>query len=317
MKLFISSCNYKEDEDVDSSGLVYRIPCVQFEKNGWKLATIKQLPNLTLKNIEAFCGSKPSVILIWMCGTYVLKNHAFLRRVKKKNFNIKMCWYIDDLHNNTKQRLGILNYFNLILNSYAYCFGMFYGSHLNTYWFPHYVNENLIKNIDFNLNPMPKIFLSGQITPHIYPARHKALLLANQDDRIYYLGHPGYKERNKHDYCGSRYYSLMNRFLAAFTCCARDDRPYIVSKFFEIIACGALLIAYDVHVKYQLKQLGFIENVNYISCNLDNIKEVFDYVLDPKNREKINYIRRNGFELSKKNSFLCKRVLDFCDYIDA
>ena len=56
MKLFISSCVYKENENVNGSGLLYRIPCNQFEKNGWKTASIMQLPILTLNNIEALFG---------------------------------------------------------------------------------------------------------------------------------------------------------------------------------------------------------------------------------------------------------------------
>lgn len=316
MKLFISSCVYKEDEDVNSSGLAYRIPCNQFEKNGWKTASIMQLPKLTLSNIEALVGSKPSTILIWLCGSYVSKNYAFLRRVKKYNLDIKLYWYIDDLHNNTKMRIELMQYFDLMLNSYAYCFGMFYDNAIKTYWFPHYVNEQLLEDISYNANPEPKILLSGQITESVYPARHKALCLSKNNENIYYLAHPGYNNQNRHQYCGKKYYTLINSYLAAFTCCAKDDRPYIVSKFFEIIASGSLLIAYDVNVKYELKQLGFIENVNYISCDLDNMQEVFEYVLNPNNREKIDTIRSNGFEFSKKNSFLCKRVKDFCEYID-
>jgi hypothetical protein len=317
MKLFISSCIYKENENLDSSSLVYRIPCVHFEKNGWKVASITQLPNLTLNNIEALFGSKPEAILIWLCGSYVSKNKAFLRRVKKYKFGIKMYWYIDDIHNNAKMRLGLLNYFDLVLNSYAYCFKMFYAINVKTYWFPHYVNESLLTEIAYNHCPIPKILLSGQVTEYIYPARHKALLIARDHSDIDYLNHPGYNDRNKHDYCGSKYYFLINRYLAAFTCCAKENRPYIVSKFFEIIACGTLLIAYDVHVKQELKELGFIENVNYIACTLENMQEVFDYVINENNRKKIDTIRRNGFELSKQNSFLCHRVSEFCEYIDA
>ena len=317
MKLFISSYNYEKDQNINNSNLVYRIPCVQFKNNGWKIATIDDLPFLSLDVIKSFCDSiTPSVILIWMCSSYILKNKKFLCNTKNSNVNIKLCWYIDDLHNNIKQRFSILKFFDVILNSYEYCFNKFYGSGYNTYWFPHYVNENLIKNIEFNNDPVPKIFLSGQITQHIYPARHKALIIAKNDERIYYLSHPGYKERNKHDYCGSKYYSLMNNFLAAFTCCARNDRPYIVSKFFEIIACGTLLIAYDEFVKEELRMLGFVENENYISCTMENMQDIFDYVLNPVNIENINVIRKNGFELSKKNSFLCNRVNNFCKFIE-
>ena len=316
MKLFISSYNYEENQNIDSSNLGYRIPCVQFKKNGWKTASITQLPSLTIGNIERLYGTKPTHILIWLCGSYVLKNYPFLRRAKKYNFGIKLYWYIDDLHNNTKIRVKLMNYFHLVLNSYAYCFGMFYGNTIKTYWFPHYVNESLLTEIAYNNNPTRKILLSGQITEHTYPARHKALILSKKHSYIHHLYHPGYSNRNKHHYCGSKYYSLINGFLAAFTCCAKKTRPYIVSKFFEIIACGTLLIAYDEHVKYELKELGFIDKVNYIACSLENMEEIFEYVMNPSNIKEINTIRRNGFELSKKNAYLCHRVKSFCEYIE-
>ena len=123
MKLFISSCNFKEDDNVDSSNLAYRIPCVQFEKNGWKTASITELPNLTIGNIERLCGFKPTHILVWMCSSYVLRNKAFFWRIRKYRMNIKTYWYIDDIHNNTKTRAHLFNYFDLILNSYATLLG--------------------------------------------------------------------------------------------------------------------------------------------------------------------------------------------------
>lgn len=317
MKLFISSCNFKENQNVDSSSLVYRIPCIQFEKNGWKIACITELPILTFGIIERIYGCRPTTILIWMCGSYVNRNKPFLWRIRKYKHNVKMYWYIDDIHNNTKTRANFFDYFDLVLNSYAYCFNMFYKSHIKTYWFPHYVNENLLKEITYNETPIQKIFLSGQVTESVYPARYKALLIAKDNKNIQCIGHPGYNDRNKHKYCGSKYYSLINTYLAAFTCCAKKERPYVVSKFFEIIASGALLIAYDEYVKQELNQLGFINKVNYISCTLENMQEVFDYVLEPCNQNEINTIRRNGFELSKKNAYLCNRVKNFCEYIEA
>ena len=316
MKLFISSYNFKENENVDSSSLVYRIPCVQFQNNGWKIASITELPSLTIGNIERLLGNKPTHILIWMCSTYLVRNNSFLWRIKKYKYNIKLFWYIDDIHNNTKIRANLFKYFDLILNSYAYCFNMFYKQDIKTYWFPHYVNESLLKQINYNPNPIEKILLSGQVTEYVYPARYKAFLIAKDNSKIDCIGHPGYNNRNKHDYCGSKYYSLINSYLAAFTCCAKKDRPYIVAKFFEIIASGTLLIAYDEHVKQYLNQLGFIDKVNYVSCTLENIQEVFDYVLDPCNREEIDTIRSNGFYLSKKNAYLCNRVKSFCEYIE-
>jgi hypothetical protein len=38
------------------------------------------------------------------------------------------------------------------------------------------------------------------------------------------------------------------------------------------------------------------DGVNYISCSLTNLEEKISYILNPDNLEKINEIRKNGYE---------------------
>jgi len=54
-------------------------------------------------------------------------------------------------------------------------------------------------------------------------------------------------------------------------------------------------------VKDGLKEMGFIDGENYISCNKDNLIEKIEWICDEKNRNEVDYIRRNGNELVKNN----------------
>jgi hypothetical protein len=116
-----------------------------------------------------------------------------------------------------------------------------------------------------------------------------------------------YRVQN-HKYIGHRYIKYINKYLVSVTCCSNERTPYIVSKFFEIPASGALLLAYDEHVKEPLKQLGFIDGENYLSANHDNIEERISFVTDPNNRSFINRIRWNGYQMIWQNHTLFHRA---------
>ena len=121
--------------------------------------------------------------------------------------------------------------------------------------------------------------------------------------------YPGYKNP-RHDVCGKKYIKLLSSYLACFTCCSTMDTPYLISKFFEIPGSGSLLVAYDEHVKDQLKELGFIDGCNYISVTQENFVKKLNYILDPQNRTKINTIRYNGYELIESRHLLSHRSND-------
>ena len=86
-----------------------------------------------------------------------------------------------------------------------------------------------------------------------------------------------------------------------------NNTPYIVNKFFEIPAAGCLLLAYDEYVQDALKEIGFIDMVNYISCDKQNIEEKIKYICNKDNLEEINKIRLNGFNLITNNHTIKNR----------
>lgn len=318
MKLLIVTCKFQYEKNPENlTELPYRIPNIQFENEGWKVLSIFDMPIITINNLLEKVGEIPTTILVWMNFNYLYNNSNFLKRNRKRH-GIKFCWYFDDLHANIKNKIKILSYIDVILNSYEYALRMYYPipDEKKTYWFPHYVNEMLLSEITFNSKPLHKILVSGNPALQFYPARNKIYSFTEKYKCIEILSHPGYKRTQYHNICGENYYKHLNKYLCCFTCCAIPQRPYIVAKFFEIISTGSLLLAFDVHVKSELKKLGFIEDVNYISCTMENMEEKINFIIDEQNKETIDKIRYNGFVLSNQH-YLKERVNKFTEYISA
>jgi hypothetical protein len=152
---------------------------------------------------------------------------------------------------------------------------------------PNSVNDDML--VGFNNNPINGVLLSGSCTKE-YPARKHMIKLSKKENRIFRLKY----SYGKH---GLNYTKHINRYICAFTCCLNSDIQYLVGKFFEIPSTGALLLAFDLYVKDFMKKLGFIDNVNYISCDIKNMDSKIKYILDPENRETIDKIRKNGQKL--------------------
>lgn len=173
-----------------------------------------------------------------------------------------------------------------ILSFYWYHYKKLYKiNKSNLFCFPRLAPNNSI--IEINNNPDMKILLSGSLSKQ-YPMRKYLKNLNHSSIKI--LTH-------KDNIRGEDYYKYINKFVCAFSCCSNKNTPYIVSKFFEIPATGTLLLAYDEFVREPLKELGFIDGVNYISCNKNNIIKKIEWICDIKNKEKVYKIRKNGQEL--------------------
>jgi hypothetical protein len=150
-----------------------------------------------------------------------------------------------------------------------------------------------IVNINLNINntPIMKVVLSGAISKQ-YPMRK----------HIRSLNHPSVKMISHADNIrGDDYYLFLNKHICAFSCCSNNSTPYIVNKFFEIPASGCLLLAYDEFIKEPLKEIGFIDGENYISCTKNNVAEKIEYICDENNIDIINKIRTCGYNLVKNN----------------
>ena len=110
------------------------------------------------------------------------------------------------------------------------------------------------------------------------------------------LPHPGY-QFVEHKFVGKMYINKLNQYIASVATCASSNYNYIIAKYFEVPASGALLFAYVDPVKDILKKYGFEDMVNMVTFNKDNLTDKIKYIVDPANREEIDKIRLNGYNL--------------------
>lgn len=304
----------------DNKNLLYTLPAKTFEENGWKILCYEDIfkieKDTLIEKIQTILNTTDDIknILFFRANTLITRYWEEI-----KNLRVFKIIYIDDMHNSREiyelRALGknFFDYFNLIIATYAYCFKKFFNIDSNKiYWFPHSFNE--LFNIEFNTNPINKILLSGCICD-AYPMRQKVLELETKYP-IDVLDHPKYCKNKLHDIIGKKFVSKINEYRFAFTCCSNPKTPYLIQKFFEIPASGALLIAFDKFIKPQLDELGFIDMVNFVSVNEDNLEEKILWVLDSNNFEQVEEIRLNGYNFVNSQHTHEIRATKFIQYLD-
>lgn len=162
-------------------------------------------------------------------------------------------------------------------------------------WIPHSASPDFM--LPYNRRPENSILLSGAINRY-YPLRQQMKALhARGSHSIAYHGHPGYGtgyDYENNQAIGGGYAKTINKYRAAFT----DSLTfrYVVAKYFEIPATGALLFA-DGAVSGPLRELGFVANRHYLPVSKETLEDRIEYVLDERNHEELDEIRRSGQEL--------------------
>ena len=61
-------------------------------------------------------------------------------------------------------------------------------------------------------------------------------------------------------------------------------------------------------LKDEFRKYGFIDNVNYIDVTFQNINDKVKFITNDKNKEKINSIRLNGYNLIKRHHLISNRM---------
>jgi hypothetical protein len=309
-KIFISNFNNNPDYQYDD--ITFKNYYKDFENNGW--LCVKNDEITKYENLENFLKANnytPSILYFCFCNTLIEQNLNYLQRL-----SIKKCIYVDDLHHSsgrvTNMYNNIFSDFTYIFSSYGYCLQKFYpNTNIDKIvWLPHCAISSI--SIEYNSSPIKKILLTGSTDKKIYPMRAKVLSLQKKYN-IEVLEHPSYRY-DKHNIIGSKYYQHINKYLCSFACCSNENTPYLVKKFFEIPYSGALLLAYDKYVKGQLRELGFIDMENYISCDESNLCEKIEFILNPNNISIIEKIRLNGYNHVHQNHTSNERV-QFIDNI--
>ena len=242
-------------------------------------------------------GRLPETILFWE-GYHLLNS-------RKPQIDALACdkyIFCDDLHESQDQpRRDKLEAFSLchtILSTCGYVFDRFFPELTTTHnvvWVPHAASADFF--VPYNAEAENAIFLSGALSHH-YPLRLRMKALADTGAySIVFQPHPGYY--SDFDYetgasVGPGFARRMNLYRAAFTDSSKHH--YALAKYFEIPAAGALLLA-DRAISEPMKSLGFIEGINYIGVDDQDLEEQVAYVLDERNRDELDEIRKCGQEL--------------------
>lgn len=252
---------------------------------GW---TIIKLSMLNMEEVK----QRKSIVL---CITYDNLDISVL-----KCENITLVYKIDDLYPYKDIRKKCIDYADLIISPYQYLFKeekiiqMFPSiKSKESYHIPYSAVDTFYKNIEFNNTPKEKIFVSGAVSD-VYPLRQYIL---RYKEYIETLEHPTYKHL-KHNIIDEKYYNKLSEYL----CCFTDALiyKYVLLKVFEICSVGSLLLC-DELIQDELYRMGFENNVNYISCNKENLETKMKWVLDKKNRKIVDEIRLNGMNLVRNN----------------
>jgi hypothetical protein len=252
--------------------------------------------SLRQKLLDEF-GELPETVLFWE-GYEFLNAHANeICRLDSRKIILA-----DDLHwwNESMRREKVVGFAlcDTVLSTYAYVWDKFYPELRNikeVVWTPHSTSQDFM--LSYNKCPENSILLSGAINRH-YPLRQ--LMKTLHDRRAYaiaYHPHPGYHcgydYENDRD-VGRGYAKKFSKHRAGFT----DSLiyGYVVAKYFEIPATGALLLA-EASVASPLSELGFIEGRHYVSVTKDNLESKIRYVLDERNHDDLDQVRRRAQKL--------------------
>lgn len=77
----------------------------------------------------------------------------------------------------------------------------------------------------------------------------------------------------------------------------------------------SLLLCED-SISNELSSLGFNDNINYISCNKQNLESKINWILDKKNRNQVDEIRIKGMKLIRDFHNTNNRAKYLKDIID-
>lgn len=231
----------------------------------------------------------------------------------------KLVFIVDDIHHAKSvraPRIPVIKNSSIIFGTYSYQFERWgLPKPKKLHFFPHSCRWIC----DYNSKPINKILISGRISD-IYPDRQFAYSYAKNNPNLFDVLDCNINYRtnvsdidNPLAIYGEKFYLYLNKYLCCFVDTARD---YILAKVFEICGSGSLLLCMDTNVKNIMSELGFIDNINYISCSRDNFDEKIDYITNISNIDDINTIRKRGYELVKNKHTWYERMEFFTNIIE-
>jgi Glycosyl transferases group 1 len=267
--------------------------------HGWRHIETQELLNgsrtMRDKLLEVF-GELPKVILFWESYHFLIQ-YAY----ELVHLSCHKCIFADDLHwwssEEGKRKFLCYSLCDTILSSYAYVFDNSYPQLSRVkqlVWVPHSASPDFM--LRYNEHPENAILLSGSLGRH-YPFREQLKRLHEEHSyAIAYHPHPGYSCDYDYDNnrdVGQGYAAKIHNYRVGFT--DSSNYKYVVAKYFEIPATGALLLADDA-VAAPLKELGLIEYEHYLPVSSEGLEEKIQYVLNEKNHQELDEMRKRGQE---------------------
>lgn len=143
-----------------------------------------------------------------------------------------------------------------------------------------------------------------------YLFRDKVFEIMKDEPGFQFHPHPGHRAGSSAKLMVNENYAKeLNRSKIFYTCGSRHENGGIpVLKFFEAPACRTLLLAED---NEDIKELGFVDGENFVSCTVDNIAEKTKYYLE--NDEERERITENGYKFVHQhhtNNHRAKKMID-------
>ena len=197
----------------------------------------------------------------------------------------------------------ILDRSDVIICPYDTAFRSEWPQHVEKYrFFPHFFAPyDRYVNIDFNESPTNNVFLSGSIGfvggVDAYPVRRH--IRDNAPECLVYLPHPGY--HTGRGIIRDDYAKFISEHLGGVATASAFG--YVVAKYFEIPAAGALLIGERVD---DLDKLGFVPGEHYVPITKESaIGTVEECCANPR---KYTEIRKEGMDLVRKSHSINNRL---------
>lgn len=242
-------------------------------------------------------GELPEAILFWE-GYDLLNLHA----LDIQNLRARKIILADDLHwwDDTMRRKKAVGFgvCDLVLATCGYLWNELYPEFAGSKqlaWVPHSASPDFM--VPYNSHPENSIFISGA-TGRYYPLRERMRTLHAQGNyALVCHSHPGYYtgfDYEQDENLGRSYAMKINNCRAAFT--DSSIFKYVVAKYFEIPATGALLLA-DDSVSGPLSQLGFVEFEHYVPVSEETLEERIQFVLDKRSHDELDEIRSKAQQL--------------------
>ncbi len=261
----------------------------------WNVAETREVPHhrdAIVDYLYRRAGGWPEVVLFWESYPAVVRCANALAGSGTRIYVL-----IDDLHRPHALMDEALHAVDGVLATYAPRIGTYRPAvdRSRVTWVPHAAGPDFLLPVEES--PLPVVFVSGAMAA-AYPLRLAMRELAVRRPGLARLhAHPGYEctfDHSSDTRVGRGYAAAMRQCLAAFTDAL--SYRYVVAKHFEIPATGALLIA-ERDVAPQLAELGLIDGQHYAGVSAGDLEAVVERVLDPRNGDEVDAIRRRGHAL--------------------